>query len=85
MLSLRKSLSALALMLSPALVVAQDRPNILVFWGDDVGQTNISAYSHGIMGYETPHIDSLARDGAMFTDYYSQQSCTAGRAAFILG
>ncbi|VVS91282.1 arylsulfatase [Desulfoluna spongiiphila] len=60
-------------------------PNILVIWGDDVGQTNISAYSHGIMGYQTPNIDRIADEGALFTDYYAQQSCTAGRAAFILG
>src|SRR5262245_11980743 len=61
------------------------RPNILVIWGDDVGVHNISAYSHGIMGYKTPNIDRIAREGAMFTDFYAQQSCTAGRASFILG
>ena len=61
------------------------KPNILVIMGDDVGITNISAYSHGIMGYQTPNIDQLAKDGAMFTDYYGEQSCTAGRAAFITG
>jgi arylsulfatase len=65
--------------------VAQDKPNILVIWGDDIGVHNISAYNHGIMGYQTPNIDRLAREGAMFTDSYAQQSCTAGRASFILG
>src|SRR5262245_57774609 len=66
---------------------AQDgkKPNILVIWGDDIGQSNISAYSHGVMGYRTPNIDRLAREGMMFTDYYAEQSCTAGRAAFIMG
>ena len=62
-----------------------DRPNILVIWGDDVGITNISAYSHGLMGYQTPNIDRIAREGALFTDYYAEQSCTAGRASFITG
>ena len=61
------------------------KPNILVIWGDDIGGFNISAYNQGVMGYKTPNIDSLAREGAMFTDWYGQQSCTAGRAAFITG
>jgi arylsulfatase len=60
-------------------------PNILVIWGDDIGQFNISAYNLGMMGYQTPNIDRLARQGALFTDWYGQQSCTAGRAAFITG
>jgi arylsulfatase A-like enzyme len=60
-------------------------PNILVIFGDDIGWSNISAYNHGMLGYKTPNIDRLAKEGAMFTDYYTQQSCTAGRAAFILG
>ncbi|MGB0415235.1 MAG: arylsulfatase [Coraliomargarita sp.] len=64
---------------------AADKPNILVIWGDDVGVHNISAYNHGIMGYKTPNIDRLANEGGLFTDAYAQQSCTAGRAAFILG
>ena len=65
---------------------AQDKKqNIVVFWGDDVGQSNISAYSHGLMGYKTPNIDRIAREGMMFTDYYAEQSCTAGRASFITG
>jgi arylsulfatase len=61
------------------------KPNILVIWGDDVGVHNISAYNMGIMGYRTPNIDRIAREGAIFTDAYAQQSCTAGRASFILG
>ena len=61
------------------------KPNILIIWGDDIGWFNISAYNHGIMGYRTPNIDRLAQEGAMFTDWYGQQSCTAGRAAFITG
>ena len=62
-----------------------DRPNILVIWGDDIGITNLSCYSDGLMGYRTPNIDRLAEEGARFTDYYGEQSCTAGRAAFICG
>jgi arylsulfatase A-like enzyme len=64
---------------------AQDKPNILVIWGDDIGYWNISAYNQGMMGYKTPNIDRIAAEGALFTDWYAQQSCTAGRAAFILG
>ena len=60
-------------------------PNILVIWGDDIGVWNISAYSRGMMGYRTPNIDRIAKEGAIFTDHYGQQSCTAGRAAFITG
>lgn len=60
-------------------------PNILVIWGDDIGQTNISAYSRGMMGYHTPNIDRIANEGMLFTDYYGEQSCTAGRASFITG
>ena len=70
----------------PLLAEAQgSKPNILVIWGDDIGQFNVSAYNHGMMGYKTPNIDSIAKDGALFTDWYGQQSCTAGRAAFITG
>jgi len=61
------------------------RPNIVIIWGDDIGQSNISAYSHGLLGYSTPNIDRIAKEGMMFTDYYGEQSCTAGRAAFITG
>ncbi|MGH3924742.1 MAG: arylsulfatase, partial [Pseudonocardiaceae bacterium] len=62
-----------------------DKPNILVIWGDDIGTTNLSCYSHGVMGYRTPNIDRLAIEGTMFTDAYGEQSCTAGRSAFITG
>lgn len=61
------------------------RPNILVIFGDDIGQSNISAYTFGLMGYRTPNIDRIAREGMMFTDYYAEQSCTAGRSSFITG
>jgi arylsulfatase len=61
------------------------RPNIVIIWGDDVGQSNISAYSMGLMGYRTPNIDRVAQEGMIFTDYYAEQSCTAGRASFITG
>jgi arylsulfatase A-like enzyme len=61
------------------------RPNILVIMGDDIGQTNVSAYSFGLMGYKTPNIDRIAKEGMMFTDYYAEQSCTAGRSSFITG
>ena len=63
----------------------QQKPNILVIMGDDIGYWNISAYNRGMMGYHTPNIDRIANEGAIFTDYYGQQSCTAGRAAFITG
>jgi arylsulfatase A-like enzyme len=66
-------------------VTATDQPNILVVWGDDVGQSNISAYTHGMMGYQTPNIDRIANEGMTFTDYYGEQSCTAGRSSFITG
>jgi arylsulfatase len=69
-----------------AALIAQDKkPNILVIWGDDIGQFNISAYNMGMMGYKTPNIDRIGKEGAVFTDWYGQQSCTAGRAAFITG
>ena len=64
---------------------AKRKPNILVIWGDDIGQFNVSAYNMGMMGYRTPSIDRIGREGAIFTDWYGQQSCTAGRAAFITG
>ncbi len=63
----------------------QKQPNILVVWGDDIGITNLSCYSHGLMGYQTPNIDRIAKEGMMFTDSYGEQSCTAGRASFITG
>ncbi|WP_372928988.1 arylsulfatase [Methyloceanibacter sp.] len=62
-----------------------DKPNILVIWGDDIGQSNISAYTKGVMGYRTPNIDRIANEGMIFTDYYGEQSCTAGRSSFIMG
>ncbi len=62
-----------------------EKPNILIIWGDDIGQSNLSCYSDGVMGYRTPNIDRIADEGALFTDYYGEQSCTAGRAAFITG
>jgi len=62
-----------------------DKPNIVFIWGDDIGQSNVSAYSMGVMGYKTPNIDRVAAEGVMFTDYYAEQSCTAGRSAFITG
>jgi arylsulfatase len=78
-------------LLAAAVAAAEQRepartpPNILVIWGDDIGQFNVSAYNLGMMGYRTPNIDRIAREGALFTDWYGQQSCTAGRAAFITG
>jgi arylsulfatase len=65
--------------------LAQDKPNILIIWGDDIGVDNISAYHRGMMGGRTPNIDRISDEGILFTDYYAQQSCTAGRASFILG
>ncbi|MGD8328364.1 MAG: arylsulfatase [Acidobacteriota bacterium] len=70
---------------TPTQAVPQDRPNILVVWGDDVGQSNISYYTRGMMGYRTPNIDRIANEGMAFTDYYAEQSCTAGRSSFITG
>jgi Sulfatase len=77
----------LALTLSPPSFAQQpaSKPNILVIMADDIGYWNISAYNRGMMGYRTPNIDRIANEGAIFTDYYGQQSCTAGRAAFITG
>jgi arylsulfatase A-like enzyme len=75
----------LAGFLTPSAYAAAGKPNILVIFGDDVGQTNISAYSMGVMGFHTPNIDRLAKEGMMFTDYYAENSCTAGRSSFITG
>ena len=69
----------------PTSASAQAKPNILVIMADDIGYWNISAYNRGMMGYRTPNIDRIANEGALFTDYYGQQSCTAGRSAFITG
>ena len=80
-----KQLSLLIAIIMVTSVFAQKKPNILVIWGDDIGQSNVSAYTHGLVGYQTPNIDRVANEGMMFTDYYSEQSCTAGRSSFILG
>jgi len=69
----------------PSKKKSTDKPNILVIWGDDIGISNLSCYSDGLMGYRTPNIDRVANEGVRFTDYYGEQSCTAGRAAFIMG
>jgi arylsulfatase A-like enzyme len=69
----------------PEAQAQQKKPNILVIFGDDIGYWNVSAYNRGMMGYRTPNIDRIAKEGAIFTDHYAQQSCTAGRAAFITG
>ncbi len=81
------ALGAALLGLTASLATAQDdaKPNILVIWGDDIGQSNISAYTMGLMGYRTPNIDRVANEGMIFTDYYAEQSCTAGRSSFITG
>ena len=83
----RLALAAAIAALGAGAAAAQeaDKPNILVIWGDDIGQFNTSAYNRGMMGYQTPNIDRVASEGALFTDWYGQQSCTAGRAAFITG
>jgi len=77
--------ASLALGAAPAAAQTTAKPNILVIWGDDIGTWNISHNNRGMMGYKTPNIDRLAKEGVGFTDYYGQQSCTAGRAAFIGG
>jgi len=79
------TLLLMAALLAGGAALAQDQPNILVIWGDDVGQSNISAYTRGVMGYQTPNIDRIANEGILFTDYYGEQSCTAGRSSFIMG
>jgi arylsulfatase len=84
-LLLLTTLSVAALTSAPVGAQQQQRPNIVIIWGDDIGQSNVSAYSRGLMGYQTPNIDRLASEGVMFTDYYAEQSCTAGRASFITG
>jgi arylsulfatase len=76
---------AISLAVLGAATAADKKPNILIIWGDDIGYWNVSAYNQGMMGYKTPNIDSIAKEGALFTDWYGQQSCTAGRAAFITG
>ena len=78
-------LLAVTLIAGQAVAAETPKPNILVIWGDDIGQSNISAYTHGVMGYKTPNIDRIAEEGMAFTDYYGEQSCTAGRSSFIMG
>ena len=78
-------LAAMLLTLGGSVWAEEKKPNILVIWGDDVGQSNISAYTHGMVGYKTPNIDRIANGGMTFTDYYGEQSCTAGRSSFITG
>src|SRR5262245_54065754 len=84
------AVTALFSLVSPALAQTQPQPqpqppNIVIIWGDDIGQSDVSAYSRGLMGFKTPNIDRIAKEGVMFTDYYGEQSCTAGRASFITG
>ena len=71
--------------LASSVIIADEKPNMLIIWGDDIGQSNISAYTMGLMGYRTPNIDRIANEGMIFTDYYGEQSCTAGRASYITG
>lgn len=84
-----RKIGSLFILLLATITVAQaqkdKKPNILVIWGDDIGQSNISAYTLGMVGYRTPNIDRIAKEGMIFTDYYAEQSCTAGRSSFILG
>ena len=80
-----KVFAALMLSVTASVAAAADKPNILVIWGDDVGMYNISAYHRGMLGNRTPNLDRIAAEGVMFTDYYAEQSCTAGRSSFITG
>ena len=80
-----QKLTTFLLLLFTLTAYSQDKPNILVIWGDDIGRSNISAYTMGMMGYQTPNIDRIAKEGIIFTDYYGEQSCTAGRSSFIMG
>lgn len=82
---MKKLVLTFALCMYVAMLTAQQKPNILVIWGDDIGTWNISHNNRGMMGYRTPNIDRIAKEGLAFTDYYAQQSCTAGRAAFLGG
>ena len=85
MITSKKLLALFVTAFFSTVALAQDQPNFLMIWGDDIGYWNLSAYNQGVMGYRTPNIDSIAREGALFTDAYGEQSCTAGRAAFITG
>ncbi|KPK52385.1 MAG: arylsulfatase [Gammaproteobacteria bacterium SG8_31] len=82
---MKRLILALGLWALATVALAADKPNILVIWGDDVGQSNISRYTQGLVGYRTPNIDRIAEEGMTFTDYYGEQSCTAGRSSFITG
>ncbi len=79
------SIVMVASIMATSLSAETGKPNILVIWGDDIGQANVSRYTHGLMGYQTPNIDRIGKEGMTFTDYYAEQSCTAGRASFIMG
>jgi arylsulfatase A-like enzyme len=83
--SMTAAFAAVIFALTASTASAQKKPNILILWGDDIGLWNISAYNQGMMGYKTPNIDRIAKEGAFFTDWYGEQSCTAGRSAFITG
>jgi arylsulfatase A-like enzyme len=84
-LTLTIAICALTLLPGRYSAAESEKPNIVIIWGDDIGQSNLSAYSMGVMGYQTPNIDGIAKEGMIFTDYYAEQSCTAGRASFITG
>lgn len=79
------ALAAMGLATGSAVAAEEKKPNIVVIWGDDIGITDVSAYSLGLMGFKTPNIDRIAKEGMLFTDYYAEQSCTAGRSTFITG
>ena len=81
----KKLLGLVVVVVMSSAAFAQDKPNMLIIWGDDIGQSNISAYTFGLMGYRTPNIDRIAKEGMMFTDYYGEQSCTAGRSSYMTG
>src|SRR3954466_8296598 len=85
---IQRLISALALcaaLSSTNIFGATKQPNILIIWGDDIGYWNVSAYNQGMMGYKTPNIDRIAKEGALFPAWYGPRSCSAGRAAFITG
>jgi arylsulfatase A-like enzyme len=84
-LALRVAVVVTVVLASAANAQTRKKPNVLIIWGDDIGYWNVSAYNQGMMGYKTPNIDRIAKEGALFTDWYGQQSCTAGRSAFITG
>jgi arylsulfatase len=85
LLALASLVGASLIAVPPALAQQGGKPNIVIIWGDDIGQSDVSAYSMGLMGFRTPNIDRIAKEGMIFTDYYGEQSCTAGRASFITG